>query len=153
LIKEKLLISSCLVGENVRYDGSNNCIEELEKLKQYFELHYICPEVQSGMSIPRNPCEITSAKPLMIQDKVGIDQTIYFEKGAIIALEICKINQIKLALLKAKSPSCGNKEIYDGTFTNTLINGMGITTKYLQENGIVVFNEYQIKDLYEYSSK
>ena len=145
--KEKLLISACLAGENVRYDGKNNLINEFEKLQDDFELQYICPEVQGGMVIPRLPCEITSFLPLKITNEFGIDNKDHFIEGSSIALDLCQRLNIKYALLKSNSPSCGNEKIYDGTFSGTLINGAGVTAKTLMDHGIKVFNETQIDEL------
>jgi len=148
--KEKLLISACLAGENVRYDGNNNLINEFEKLQEHFELQYVCPEVQGGMVIPRLPCEITSYGPLKITNEFGIDNKDHFIEGSRIALDLCQRLNIKYALLKSNSPSCGNKKIYDGNFNGTLIDGIGVTAKTLQDHGIKVFNENEIDELYEY---
>lgn len=82
--------------------------------------------------------------------KDGVDVTEYFLKGANIALEICQKNDIKIALLKSNSPSCSNSKIYDGRFSKRLVYGVGITTRLLQENGIKVFNEHQIKEMILY---
>ncbi len=147
LEKEKLLISACLFGENVRYDGKNNLIEELDQLKERYELISICPEVLGGMVIPRIPSEIVSTNPLKIQNEFGIDTTEFFTDGAMQALYICQKYDIKKALLKSKSPSCGNLEIYDGNFNGTLVKGQGITANILIQNNIKVFNEKQIGDL------
>ena len=147
--KEKLLISACLAGENVRYDGGNNLINEFKKLQEYFELQYVCPEVQGGMVIPRLPCEITSYAPLKIQNEYGTLYKDHFIEGSRIALELCQRLNIKYALLKSNSPSCGNNKVYDGTFSGTLIDGAGVTAKTLQDHGIKVFNENEIGDLYE----
>jgi uncharacterized protein YbbK (DUF523 family) len=145
--KEKLLISACLAGENVRYDGKHNLIENFELLKEKFELQYICPEVQGGMAIPRLPCEITSYTPLKIENEYGIDTKDYFIEGSRIALDLCQRLGIKYALLKSNSPSCGNEKVYDGTFSHTLINKAGITAKTLIDHNIKVFNETQITQL------
>lgn len=145
--KERLLISACLVGQNVRYDGKNNLIDELELLKEHFELQYICPEVQGGMTIPRLPNEITSFSPLVVSNEFAINNSDFFIEGARIALDLVQRLKIEYALLKSNSPSCGNQQIYDGTFSNKLIDGMGITAKTLCDHGIKVFNETQIDKL------
>ena len=147
--KEILLISACLVGENVRYDGKNNLIDDLDKLKEHFELQFICPEVQGGLTVPRLPCEITSFSPLKIENEFGIDLKDHFIDGSRIALELAQRLGIKYALLKSKSPSCGNDKIYDGTFSGNLIDAMGVTAKTLHDHGVKVFNENQIEELYE----
>jgi len=151
--KERLLISSCLVGQNVRYDSSNNLINDLSRLEEDFVLEYICPEVGAGMSIPRKANEISNFDPLIVEDINGIDNTKYFKLGANIALDACSKLNIKYALLKAKSPSCGNEKVYDGNFDGILIDGVGVTSSLLIKNGIKVFNENQIEDLYELAIK
>lgn len=134
-MKEKVLISACLLGVNCKYDGNNNYDEELyNKIKDY-ELIPVCPEVWGGLTTPRYPSEIKDNK--VINTK-GEDVTKNFEKGAQETLELAKKLGVKKAILKAKSPSCGNGKIYDGTFTGTLIDGDGITTRLLKENGIEV---------------
>lgn len=79
--------------------------------------------------------------------KSGDDVTTEFHRGAERALALCQQHQIKFALLKARSPSCGNEHIYDGTFTSTLIEGQGVTAALLIDNGIQVFNEHQVQKL------
>ncbi len=147
--KQKLLISSCLLGNNVKYDGTNNCMDTnyLEKLKDKYEVFSFCPEVEGGLPTPRIPCEIISVSPLKIINKMGEDKTMNFQIGADKTLELCKKENIKLAFLKANSPSCSNKFIYDGTFSSKKIDGFGATAKLLIENGIDCFNENEIEEL------
>ena len=145
--KEKLLISACLIGENVRYDGKNNLIKELDKLNEEYELISVCPEVLGGMVVPRIPSEIVSKSPLKVQNEYGIDTTVFFTDGAMQTLYICQKYNIRKALLKSKSPSCGNLEIYDGNFDGTLVKGQGLTANILTQNNIEVFNENQIGEL------
>ncbi len=155
----KILISSCLLGEDVRYDGNNSSVAFNPNisfsLKELFmdilcdnEIYSFCPEVAGGLGIPRVPAEIVkNDKPFIVQNEEGKDVTINFLLGAKKALDICLEENIKVALLKANSPSCGNINIYDGTFTNNLVEGQGLTSRLLKENGIEVFNETQLKDL------
>ena len=145
--KPKLLISSCLVGQNVRYDGKNSLIDDYEKLNEKYELFYFCPEIASGMVVPRLPSEIKGIAPLVVHNEFGIDVTDYFIDGAQQALNVCNTNNINIALLKSKSPSCGNIEIYDGTFSKKLIQGQGLTANILLNNNIKVYNENQIGEL------
>ncbi|RXJ86450.1 DUF523 domain-containing protein [Arcobacter sp. CECT 8985] len=148
----KILISSCLLGERVRYSGSDSSssiknrdlFEEIISSNMIFP---ICPEVSSGLPIPREPAEQKNNKVYTISNK---DLTKQFEKGANNALEICIKNQISVALLKSKSPSCGNNKVYDGTFTSTLIEGNGVTAKLLKENSIKIFDETSLEELKEY---
>ena len=145
----KLLISSCLVGYNVKYDGKNNCLDQnlINQLKQKYQLFLVCPEVDGGLPIPRTPCEIVSNNPLKVINKNGVDKTVHFTKGANIALQTAIKNDIKLALLKSNSPSCGNQYIYDGSFESKKIKGKGVTTTLLEQFNIKVYNEKQIEEL------
>jgi uncharacterized protein YbbK (DUF523 family) len=155
----KILVSSCLLGEDVKYDGGNNSIALNPKvsfsLKELFmdilcenEIYSFCPEVSGGLKTPRTPAEIVKRdKPFIVQTQNGEDVTINFLLGAKKALDLCIEEDIKVALLKANSPSCGNIKTYDGTFTNTLIESQGLSAKLLKENGITVFNEEELKEL------
>ncbi len=155
----KILVSSCLLGEDVRYDGGNSSVAYNPKfpfsIKELFmdilcenEIYSFCPEVSGGLSTPREAAEITSKKkPFKVETKGGKDVTINFLLGAKNALDLCKQEDIKVALLKAKSPSCGNDEIYDGTFSGNLIKEQGLSTKLLAQNEITIFNENEIKQL------
>lgn len=141
---EKILISACLIGTNCKYNGKNNYIELVEKLKEKYELIPICPESLGGLCIPRDPSEIKGNK--VISNK-GIDVTNEFILGANKSLDIAKRNNIKIAVLKEGSPSCGNNYIYDGTFTKTKINGSGITARLLKDNNIRIYSENEIEEV------
>jgi uncharacterized protein YbbK (DUF523 family) len=158
----KILVSSCLLGEDVRYDGNNSSIAFNPKvsfsLKEMFmdilcenEIYSFCPEVAGGLGVPRNPAEIIkNDKPFIVKDNQENDVTINFLLGAKKALDICLEENIKVALLKANSPSCGNINIYDGNFSGNLIEGQGLTARLLVESDIVVFNETQLKELQKF---
>lgn len=139
--KENVVVSACLLGYNCKYNGGNNLCKKLEKLKEQYNFIDICPEVLGGLSIPRVPSEIINDKVI---NKDGLDVTENYNKGARLALEKAINNNCKLAILKAKSPSCGCGKIYDGTFTGTLINGDGVATKLFKENNIKVITEEEI---------
>ena len=141
---EKLLISACLCGKNTKYSGGNNLIPNLNLIEENFELFLVCPEVDGGLTTPRNPSEQIGDKVISNQ---GVDVTYEFNLGAKIALDIAKKNNIKYALLKESSPSCGTNLIYDGTFSGKKINGMGVAAKLLTENGIQVFSENEIEKI------
>lgn len=144
---EKLLISACLYGEKCRYDGKDNLLSCLDLLKEKFTLIPICPEVSGGLATPRNPSEIIGESVVMND---GRDVTAEYKKGAEAALKTALDNGCKVALMKAKSPSCGSGKIYDGTFSKVLTDGDGITARLLKEHGIRVFDETQISELLEY---
>lgn len=139
----KIAVSSCLLGINCKYNGKSNYNEEIIKLKGKYEIIPICPEVFGGLPTPRVPSEIINNKVI---NKEGLDVTLNYINGANKALRILKENDIKIAILKAKSPSCGKGEIYDGTFSHTIIEGNGITTQLFLENDITVYNEFNFKD-------
>jgi uncharacterized protein YbbK (DUF523 family) len=147
---KNVLISACLYGEKCRYDGKDNLISRLDEIKKICNLIPVCPEVSGGLSTPRNPSEIVDGKVVMND---GSDVTAEYRKGAEIALKTALANNCKVALMKAKSPSCGSGKIYDGTFSRTLTDGDGVAVKLLKENGIAVFDETKIDDFLEYISK
>ncbi len=141
---EKILISACLIGDNVTYNGKNHLSDKVEALLEKYELVPFCPEVEGGLSIPRNPSE-------RIKDRVkmdnGKDVTKSFAKGADLALNICLYLGIKVAILKENSPSCGVNQIYDGSFSKKLIKGQGVTAELLRKKGIKVISENEIDTL------
>ena len=137
-MKEKLLISSCLLGNNVKYNGKNNYVEGIYKLKDLYDLVIVCPEVMGGLSIPRIPSEIINDEVI---NKEKINVTKEFNKGKDIVLDLVKKYDIKKALLKDGSPSCGSTYIYDGTFTGKKIKSLGITSRFLKELNIKIYTE------------
>lgn len=147
---KNVLISACLYGQKCRYDGGDNLIAELDLLRDKCTLIPVCPEVSGGLETPRNPSEIVGNRVVMND---GRDVTAEYTKGAEIALRTAIENGCEVALMKAKSPSCGYGRIYDGTFSRTLTDGDGITVKLLKEHGIKVFDETQIPELLEYFSE
>ena len=142
----KIIVSACLLGYNVKYDGNNNYNEELVKFLENYEVISVCPEVMGGLNTPRVSSEIVNNKVIT---KEGMDVTNAFTLGASKTLEIAKENDIKVAILKKNSPSCGNNTIYDGTFTHTIISGDGITAKLLKENDIIVLDEDNYKEYFK----
>ena len=144
--KPKLLISECLCGVSCRYDGKDNLIEQLPLLQDTFELVTVCPEVLGGLSTPRDPAERLGKHVCTVN---GIDVTKEFLKGAQITSYIAIQQGCKQALMKSKSPSCGYKRIYDGTFSKTLRDGHGCTVEALLMNNIEVYTEENIDLLME----
>ncbi len=138
ILKEKIIVSACLLGDNCKYNGGNNLKENIiDDLKDYTIIK-ICPEVFGGLPIPRIPSEIIGNKVI---NKEGFDVTYNYYTGANIALELAKKHNVKIAILKQKSPSCGVGKIYDGTFSNNIIDGYGVTAKLFKENNIEVYTE------------
>lgn len=147
----KILVSACLNGQPVRYDGKDNALPSLiwQKWQNEGRFVSICPEVAGGLNTPRAPAEIAydANSPDIIQVITidGENVTKAFEKGANITATVAKKDDIKIAILKANSPSCGNTHIYDGHFSGTKIQGQGITAKTLSNMKIKVFNENQLE--------
>ena len=141
---EKILISACLVGDNVKYNGGNNLSPKIDALLEKYELIPFCPEVEGGLSIPRTPAERKDGR-VITQD--GEDVSDAYMRGAELAFNICLYLKIKKVILREKSPSCGSKIIYDGTFSHKEIPGMGVTAEYLKEKGIEVYSEDDIDSL------
>ena len=145
---EKILVSACLLGENVRYDGENQLLNNktLARWHKNGQLISLCPEVAGGLSIPRPPAEINQQSGLVIT-AFGEDVSRQFYQGAQITLNICKQQKIRFALLKESSPSCGSATIYDGNFSSEKMSGQGVTASLLMKNGIKVFSEKNIETL------
>ncbi len=141
---EKILVSACLCGRKCRYDGQDNYQEELMKLQEKYEFITICPEVDGGLSIPRIPSEIKDGRVI---NQHGEDVTSYFLKGAKHALSLAKKYGITKAILKSRSPSCGNLRIYYGSFQRQLIAGDGITAALLKANGITIYDEKHLSEV------
>ena len=139
---EKVLVSACLIGNNCKYNGSNNKNEKIIEYLKDKEVILVCPEVMGGMEIPRLKSEIVNdEKDLKVINENGEDVTSYFIKGADIALNRAVANNVKVAILKEKSPSCGVKKIYNGKFDGTKVDGSGVFTRLLLEKGIKVLTE------------
>ena len=145
-MKSKILVSACLMGEHVRYDGKHSLISHpvLAEWQQQGRLISTCPEMAGGLQTPRAPAEIQHHFPILIQDCNGIDVTPEFLAGAEHTVELSQHNACCCALMKANSPSCGNRKIYDGSFSGTLTKGAGIAAQELTRAGIPVFNEHEI---------
>jgi len=144
-VKKPLLISACLLGENCKYSGGNNYVPAVESLKARYELLPVCPEQDGGLPTPRPPAE--RQEDGRVVNRLGTDVTKEYRRGAELALELALREGCALAVLKAKSPSCGNCRIYDGSFTGTLKPGKGVTAELLEQSGIRVLNEAELDQL------
>lgn len=137
------LISACLAGINCRYDGKNSENEVISELVKQGKAVLVCPEQLAGLPTPRTCCEIVTLNENQkkVMSKDGKDLTKEFMAGAEETLVIALQNGIKKAIFKAKSPSCGCGQIYDGSFSGKLIEGNGLTADLLLKNGIEVITE------------
>ena len=140
---ENVLISACLLGFECKYCGGSNKLPErqLAALRERFCLIPVCPETAGGLPTPRDPSERLGDRVVSNQ---GRDVTEEYQKGAETALTLARRYGCKAALLKEKSPSCGSGQIYDGSFTGTLVTGDGVAAQMLKEEGLIVFGESDV---------
>ncbi len=145
-MREKLLISACLLGRNCKYNGGNNYTPLVEALKARYDLVPVCPECFGGLPIPHEPSERVGDKVL---SKSGEDVTEPFRRGAEKTLAAAIQQGVTRAVLKERSPSCGCGSIYDGTFTGTVVPGNGVAAELLLSRGVVIYGESRIGELLE----
>ena len=141
----KYLVSACLAGIPCRFDGKEKTVPEIKALYEQWQAIPVCPELLAWLWVPRIPCE-GGWKGVIGED--GKDYTELFLVGAKKTLEIIQENNIHTAILRSKSPSCWCGKIFDGTFSDTLIDGDGVTTKLLKEHGIQCMSEKKFLDSY-----
>jgi uncharacterized protein YbbK (DUF523 family) len=151
----KILLSACLLGDPVRYDGQSKTLQNtaLDKLLSQDRVISFCPEVAGGLAVPRAAAEIHAgdgaaviAKLASVKTQDGTDVSEYFLSGARQALALCRQYDITVAVLTESSPSCGSGRIYDGSFTRNAIPGSGVTAALLAQKGIKVFNQHQLDE-------
>lgn len=154
---DRVLVSACLLGSKVRYNGSYRLSGHpvLARWQSEGRLVQICPEVAAGFSTPRPPAEIRGTGDGhavlhgqgRVVEKTGKDVTqLYLDAGQL-ALELAREPGCRFAILTDGSPSCGSSFVYDGSFSGERIAGRGTTTALLEENGVRVFSEDQIEEL------
>ncbi|MCJ0908200.1 DUF523 domain-containing protein [Mammaliicoccus sciuri] len=151
-----IVISACLVGEKVRYDGNHKLDLFYKNLIDEKKAISICPEILGGLQVPREPAEIIGGDGYDVwndQAKVmtvtGRDVTIQFKEGAKRALSIIKDLNANTVILKSDSPSCGSTVIYDGTFTGNKKEGVGVTTALFTLNDINVYDEKNFLTIFD----
>ena len=141
---ETLLVSACLLGANCKYSGGSNALppETLAALKARYRLIPVCPEVAGGLPVPREPGERQGDRVVSIS---GRDVTEAYRRGAETALALARRFGCREALLKARSPSCGSGQIYDGSFSGRLIDGDGVAAALLRASDLDIFNEFSAR--------
>ena len=150
---QKILVSACLLGEAVRYDGAaHGPFAQLQAWQAEGRVLALCPEMAGGLPTPRPPAEILGgqgravlAGQQVVRDCHGRDVSDAFRAGAARALALVREQGIGMAVLKARSPSCGNRQTYSGEFSGRLVEGAGVTAAALQAAVVVVFNEYELE--------
>lgn len=149
----KVLVSACLLGQPVRYDGrASGHPDTLQAWQAQGRVVPLCPEVAGGLPTPRPPAEIPGGQGRAVLDGdaqvvtvAGEDVSAQFVAGAQIALALVRRHGIRIAVLKSGSPSCGNQQTYDGTFSGTKVAGEGVTTALLRGDGVLVFSELELE--------
>ncbi|MEB2857948.1 DUF523 domain-containing protein [Pseudomonas atacamensis] len=151
---EKILVSRCLLGHRVRYDGgASGPFDLLEQWIEEGRVVPLCPEVAGGLPTPRAAAEIPGGQGGEVLDGTaavittdGEDVSAQFLEGARRALELVQKHGIRVAVLKANSPSCGNLLTYDGTFSGVRVSGEGVTAALLKRHGVRVFSELELAE-------
>ncbi|HCT05687.1 MULTISPECIES: DUF523 domain-containing protein [unclassified Pseudomonas] len=149
---EKILVSRCLLGHKVRYDGAGSGpFDQLAAWQAEGRVVAICPEVAGGLPTPRPAAEIPGGQGLDVWEgrarvltADGEDFSEAFLDGARQALALVQQHNIRIAILKANSPSCGNLLTYDGTFSGVKVSGEGVTAALLKRHGVHVFSELEL---------
>jgi len=131
----KVLVSACLLGENCKYSGGSNRNEKVLAFLRGREAVPVCPEVLGGLPTPRTPAELVDG---VVTDREGKNVDREFRRGAALALELAKREGVELAVLQPRSPSCGVRQVYDGSFSGRKIDGQGVFARLLLENGFRV---------------
>jgi len=150
----RVLVSACLLGERVRHNGAHKRCDDdiLLRWQREGRVVAVCPEVAGGLPVPRPAAEIERGAggervlqgAARVIDDGGRDVTKHFVAGAEHALRIAREHGIRIAVLKARSPSCGTLAVYDGTFTGKTAPGDGVTAALLQRAGVQVFDEERL---------
>ncbi len=151
---ESILVSACLLGRPVRFDGTGRRSADplFERWRAEGRLVAFCPEVAGGLPVPRPPAELSGGFGADVLDgratvrtRDGVDVTRHFLDGARQALEQAQACGARIAILKDGSPSCGSLRVFDGTFAGRKVPGSGVTTALLERHGIAVFGEDAIE--------
>ncbi len=144
-----ILVSACLLGHEVRYDGTGaeTVVSHLQRWRDEGRIVLVCPEVAGGLSTPRPPAEQVGESVLTVD---GVDVTEAFDLGAAQALQLARKHDVAFAVLKARSPSCGSRQVYDGTFSGKLRAGSGVAAAALMAEGFRVFSEETLDEAAAY---
>ena len=137
----KVVVSACLLGENCKYNGGNNQSEAVTEFVQGREVIPVCPEVLAGLGIPRTPIEIRGNR---VVSRDGVDVTQQLEAAVSEILQQLKAEDVDCVILKSRSPTCGVRQVYDGSFTGKLVDGAGVLAKALMESGYRVVDAEEI---------
>ena len=153
-MSHKVLVSRCLLGHRVRYDGgASGPYAQLAQWQDEGRVIALCPEVAGGLPTPRAAAEIPGGQGVeVLAGKASVittegeDVTEAFVSGAQQALALVERHGIRIAILKANSPSCGNRLTYDGSFSGTKVEGQGVAAALLTRAGVQVFSELELEE-------
>lgn len=137
----KILVSACLLGENCKYNGGNNYCSKVAAFVKGHEVIPVCPEMEAGMGCPRIPVEIRDG---ILTDRNGNNVDGPMRQAIRVRLESLRDQQIGCAVLKSRSPTCGVRQVYDGSFTGRLVDGSGLFAQALREAGYQVIDSEDI---------
>lgn len=133
----KVVVSACLLGHNCKYNGGNNDNPKVKAFVEGKEVIPVCPEVLAGLGVPRKPVEIVNG---VVMDREGNSPDKALRAAVTKILEELKGQEIACAVLQSRSPTCGVKQVYDGTFSGTRIDGQGILARALMDAGYQVID-------------
>jgi uncharacterized protein YbbK (DUF523 family) len=137
----KILVSACLLGKNCKYNGGNNYDPKVEALLKDHVPVEICPELLAGLGVPRIPIEIVGGE---VKDRNGNSVDASLRRAVDMILSQVRREGIRYAILKSRSPTCGVRQIYDGTFSGTLVDGAGILAQALMDEGCLVYDAEEL---------
>ena len=137
----KIIVSACLLGENCKYNGGNNFCPQVISFVEGKEVIPVCPEMAAGFGCPRTPIEIVDG---VLFDRDGNHVDAPMRRAIAELLESIRMEEIECAVLKSRSPTCGVKQVYDGTFSGRLVDGMGLFAQALQEAGYRVVDSEEV---------
>lgn len=137
----KILVSACLLGENCKYNGGNNYSEAVAAFVEGHEVLPICPEMLAGLGCPRPPVEIVKGE---VMDRGGNSVDAPLRRAVARAVEELRGEEIGCAVLQSRSPTCGVRQIYDGSFSGTLIPGAGVLAQALMDEGYQVLDAAEV---------
>jgi uncharacterized protein YbbK (DUF523 family) len=139
----KIIVSACLLGENCKYNGGNNYDPRVAALCEGREVIPVCPEILAGLGTPRIPIEILDGKVIR-RDGIEVDEVVRTAVAQI--LEQIENEDIQCAVLKARSPTCGVRQVYDGTFSGKLVDGAGVLAQALKDAGYTVLDNEELEE-------
>ena len=142
----KILVSACLLGRNCKYNGGNNLNSQVVELLKDHVAVEVCPELMAGLGVPRTPIEIVNGQ---VKDRDGNNVDAALRRSVEMILTQVRREGIQYAILKSRSPTCGVRQVYDGSFTGTLVDGAGVLAQALMDASCQVFDSEDLPEKFE----